>query len=198
MAAIVLSCAMLTSMVNSARGRPRGVPVARQLLLEAAQQHFLAGDLAVTSHRALAAEVGVSHTLVNYHFGSRDGLFAAAAALTVSPEEVIAVARREDGSLDLQRLAHALVAVWEHPEHGARLASIARSFARGDATAEAISQYLQRTVIDALTASYGRDKGAQLITTVVGFIFARYILGVEAIARLTPTEAVRLLYRSLR
>lgn len=140
----------------------------------------------------------MSHTLVNYHFGSRDGLFAAAAALTVSPEEVIAVARREDGSLDLQRLAHALVAVWEHPEHGARLASIARSFARGDATAEAISQYLQRTVIDALTASYGRDKGAQLITTVVGFIFARYILGVEAIARLTQTEAVRLLYRSLR
>ena len=185
-------------MVNSSRGRPRGAPVARQRLLEAAQQHFLAGDLAETSHRALAAEVGVSHTLVNYHFGSRDGLFAAAAALTISPDEVIAVARRADGGIDLQRLAHALVAVWEHPEHGARLASIARSFARGDVTAEAISQYLQHTVIDALMASYGRDKGAQLITAVVGFIFARYILGVEAIARLTQTEAVRLLYRSLR
>ncbi len=198
MAEIVLSCGRLTSMVNSSRGRPRGAPVARQLLLEAAQLHFLAGDLAETSHRALAAEVGVSHTLVNYHFGSRDGLFAAAAALTISPGEVIAVARRADGSLDLHRLAHALVAVWEHPEHGARLASIARSFARGDATAEAISHYLQRTVIDALIASYGRHKGAQLITAVVGFIFARYILGVDAIARLTQTEAVRLLYSSLR
>lgn len=146
----------------------------------------------------MAAEVGVSHSLVNYYFGSRDGLFAAAAALTISPEEVVALARRGDGSLDLHRLAHAIVAVWEHPDHGARLASMARSFARGDASAEAISRYLQRTVVDALTAHYGRRRGAQLVTTVVGFIFARYVLGVEALARLTQTEAVRLLHSSLR
>lgn len=198
MAEIVLSCARLASMVNSTRGRPRGAPVARQLLLEAAQQHFLAGDLAEISHRALATEVGVSHTLVNYHFGSRDGLFAAAAALTISPEEVIAVARREDGGLDLQRLAHALVAVWEHPEHGARLVSMARSFASGGASSEVISVFLQRTVVDALTSSYGQRRGAEKAIAVVGFIFARYVLRVDTIARLTPAEAASLLRSSLR
>lgn len=189
---------MLTTVVNSSRGRPRGAPVARQRLLQAAQQHFLTGDLAACSSRALATEVGVSHTLVNYHFGSRDGLFAAAAELTISPEEVLTATRRADGSVDLRRFAQALVAVWEHPDHGARLLGFARAFAAGTLPAGAISTYLQHTVVETLTEAYGRRRGATMATAIVGFIFARYVLGLETFARLSPAEAAGLLYDSLR
>lgn len=139
----------------------------------------------------------MSHTLVNYHFGSRDRLFAAAAELTISPEDVLAATRQADGSLDLRRFAHALVAVWEHPDHGPRLLAVARAFAAGDAASDAISTYLQHTVLDTLTAAYGRRRGLQMATAVVGFIFARYVLGLDAIARLSPAEAAGFLYSSL-
>jgi len=185
-------------MVNSRRGRPRGQPVARQQLLAAAQRHYLAGDLGEISGRQLAAEVGVSHSLVNYHFGSRDRLFAAAAALTISPEQVVAATRRPDGGLDLSRLARAVVAVWEHPEHGARLEAMARSFARGDAASTAIADYLERTVVETLSTAYGRRKGATMATSIVGFLFARYVLNLPTFARLSPAEAAALLHRSLQ
>lgn len=72
-------------MVNNGPGRPAGAPTARQRLMAAAQSHFDRGDLAAMTSRKLASEVGVSHTLVNYHFGSRDGLVAAVIALRAAP-----------------------------------------------------------------------------------------------------------------
>src|SRR5699024_11201205 len=195
---MVATRARLATMVNSQRGRPRGRPVARDRLLSAAQRHFLTGDLGQLSGRQLAAEVGVSHSLVNYHFGSRDRLFAAAAALTISPEQVVAATRRPDGGLDLSRLARAVVAVWEHPEHRARLEAMARSFARGDAASTAIADYLERTVVETLSTAYGRRKGATMATSIVGFLFARYVLNLPTFARLSPAEAAALLHRSLQ
>ena len=195
---MVATRARLATMVNSQRGRPRGRPVARDRLLSAAQRHFLTGDLGQLSGRQLAAEVGVSHSLVNYHFGSRNQLFAAAAALTISPEQVLTATRRPDGGLDLPRFARAVVTVWEHPEHGARLAAMARSFARGDAASRAVSDYLERTVVETLSTAYGRRKGATMAASIVGFLFARYVLNLPTFARLSPAEAAALLHRSLQ
>ena len=80
-------------MVNRRAGRPRGASTARQALIDAAQRHLDAGDLTDISSRDLAAELGLSHTLVNYHFGSRDGLIAAAIGSRIAPHDVIARAR---------------------------------------------------------------------------------------------------------
>src|SRR5918997_5703859 len=99
-------------MVNKKRGRPAGPSRVRDELLAAARQHLDEGDLARTSTRALAAKVGVSHTLVNYYFGSRDGLLAAAAALQVAPHTVLAAATDERGVLDVPVLLRELVGVW--------------------------------------------------------------------------------------
>ena len=88
--------------------------------------------------------------------------------------------------------------MWEHPDHGARLLGFARAFAAGTLPAGAISTYLQHTVVETLTEAYGRRRGATMATAIVGFIFARYVLGLETFARLSPAEAAGLLYDSLR
>lgn len=105
-------------MLNNVRGRHLGGASARKRLLDAAQRHFEVGDQTEICSRNLANEVGVSHILVNYYFGSRDDLIAAAVSLRVAPHHVIAAAIMPDGKIDFARLARGLIAVWEHPEQG--------------------------------------------------------------------------------
>lgn len=185
-------------MVNNRRGRPRGAATARERLLDAAQRHFDEGDLAELSSRDLADEVGVSHSLVNYHFGSRDGLLAAAVSLRIAPHEVVAGATRPDGTLDLPRMVRGLVSVWEHPVHGARLVQSARELAGGGAHASALAAYLQHTVFDTLFEIYGQERARRMATAIVGVIFGRYVLGLPALTALTPAQVATHLVGMLR
>ena len=185
-------------MVNKRPGRPQGRSTARQRLLHAAQKHLERGDLSTITSRELAAEVGVSHTLVNYHFGSRHALIAAATTLHVAPHDVIALSRDEGGRLDLARLAHGILAVWEHPEHGVRLADLARRLASGDEVSTTISSYLQSSVFDPLAAEFGRERAHRLATAIVGFVFGRYVSALPMFAALSREDAGRLLSSMLR
>lgn len=184
--------------VNNPRGRPHGEASARQRLLDAARQHIDAGDLITISSRGLAAEVGVSHTLVNYHFGSRDALIATAMSLRAAPHDVIAAATMPDGRLDLTRLVRGLIAVWEHPEHGERLAGLARRLATGGADARASSTYLQRTVFETLTTEFGQERARRMATALVGVIFSRYVLELPSMTVLTEAQAARHLLAMMR
>lgn len=187
-------------MVNKSAGRPRGAATARARLLDAAQQHFERGDLAAISSRRLAEEVGVSHTLVNYHFGSRDGLVAATIALRAAPHDVVALSRGGDGQgpVDPSRLAHGILAVWEHPEHGARLAQFARRLASGDGPAASISDYLQASVYEPLVEDFGREQARRMAVAIVGFLFGRYVLALPMFAGLSREEAGALLLSMIR
>lgn len=185
-------------MVNKRRGRPVGDSTARQRLLNAAQAHFDRGDLGAVSSRELAAEVGVSHTLVNYHFGSREALVAAAVSLRAAPHDVIALSRDAEGRIDLARLAHGILAVWEHPEHGGRLAAFARRLSSDDGSGASIAEYLQHSVFQPLVDDVGREHARRLATAIVGFLFARYVLALPMFAVLTREEAGRLLLSMLR
>ena len=171
---------------------------ARQLLLDAAQRHFEAGDLATLSSRDLAGEVGVSHTLVNYHFGSRDGLLAAVVSLRAAPHHVIAAATLPDGSLDLPRLVRGLIAAWEHPEHGSRLAGFARQLVEGGPHAEALASYLQHAVFDTLAAHFGQERSRRMATALVGVIFTRYVLRLPSMTALTEAQAAAHLLAMMR
>ncbi len=184
-------------MVNKV-GRPPGGGEARRHLLDTAQKHFEAGDLAAVSARQLATEAGVSHTLVNYHFGSRDGLVAAAVSLRAAPHQVIASATDPDGTIDLTRLVRGLVQVWEHPEHGARLASFARDLAAGDERSPTLMSYLQNTVFAALAAQFGQERARRMAIAIVGVIFTRYVLRLPAMTAPDPAGAATILLAMLR
>jgi len=60
-------------MTASGRGEPGG----RAALLQRAVDHFARHGVGDTSLRSLAAQIGTSHRMLIYHFGSREGLLAA-------------------------------------------------------------------------------------------------------------------------
>lgn len=176
-------------MVNSRRGRPASAGVARQSLVDAARRHLETGDLADVSSRTLADESGVSHTLVNYHFGSRDGLVAAAIGAAVAPHDVVALARDESGRIDLRRLAQGILAAWEDPRISPRLREAAGSYAAGDRTSDTVGAYIDSAVITPLIEEFGLARGRRLITGIVGFLFGRYVLRIAPLASLSRDEA---------
>lgn len=166
--------------------------------MDAAQRHIAAGDFAAVSSRSLAAEAGVSHTLVNYHFGSRDGLLAEAVALRAAPHDVIALSRDESGRIDLGRLAHGILAVWEHPEHGDRLADFARQLASGRGASATISDYIQNSVFAPLVDDVGLAHARRMAAAIVGFLFGRYVLELPMFTRLSRDEAGGMLLSMIR
>ncbi|WP_166981073.1 TetR/AcrR family transcriptional regulator [Paramicrobacterium fandaimingii] len=185
-------------MVNNRRGRPHGRSPARDQLLEAARRHFEAGDLTRVSARDLAAEVGVSHTLVNYHFGSRDALIAAAVALSAAPHQMVAAATDGRGQIDIERLVHGLIVVWEHPEHGQRLVGFARHLSSGDAGAAALQEYLRHAVFEPLVTAFGQERARYMTTAIVGVVFGRYVLELPILTMLTRRQLAAHLLSMMR
>ena len=178
-------------MVNRRSGRPSGEPTARQALVAAARRHLEAGDLAAVSSRALATEAGVSHTLVNYHFGSRDALIAAAIGSRVAPHDVISLARDATGRIQLPRLVQGILAIWEDPVLGAPLIESARSYAALDESSGAVAAYLQNAAFAPLLSEFGVTRGRRMVTAIIGFLYGRYILRVPMLATLSRDDAGR-------
>ena len=73
------------------RRGPRGAGAdTRGAVLAAARARFAAHGYEATRLRDVAADAGVDVALVSYHFGSKDGLFAAALSLPVNPAQLVA------------------------------------------------------------------------------------------------------------
>lgn len=182
---------------GSRRGRPPGGGDARIRLLAAAQRHLESGDLAATSSRALAAEAGVSHTLVNFHFGDRQGLVAAATALRIAPHDLLESATVGAHGLDMPRLVHGIVVLWEHPEHRAALTRLARDLVAGGPRSEAFADYLQHSVLERLQRALGVERGRLAAIVIAGTLFTRYVIGLPSMVALEPREVVRLLLTAI-
>ncbi|UJP10151.1 hypothetical protein L2X99_17715 [Microbacterium sp. KUDC0406] len=139
----------------------------------------------------------MSHTLVNYHFGSRDALVAAAIGSRIAPHDVVSLARDSAGTIQLRRLVQGLLAAWEDPAIGAKLIETARRYAALDESSGAIAGYLQHAVFAPLVADFGVARGRRMVMTIIGFIYGRYILEVPLLAALTKDEAARELLATL-
>lgn len=177
-------------MVNKRPGRPSGGSDAREQLIAAAQRLLTDGHPATISARRIARDAGVSHSLVNYHFGSKDDLILTALSLTIAPHHVVRAATA-GGTLDVTALATGIVRLWDHPDHGPRLVRFARELASDGTRAALLSSYLENAVFGGLAAAVGNRTARRLAVIIVGTIFTRYVLALPLMAAQTPAEVVR-------
>lgn len=184
-------------MVNKRRGRPRGGSDARQRLLDAASQQFLAGGYAVTSIRAIAAQAGVHHSLVNYHFGGKDGLFIAAVDLHVIPGRIVGEALSHGTSGAGHRLLSAVLEAWDHPPVQQRARELLLGIQLKESTGRAFRTYLQTQVADQIAAALGGFDASKRSTAtaaiMVGVFLARYVVRLEPLATMPRAEVADLM-----
>src|SRR5918998_1570320 len=165
--------------------RGRGADT-RGAVLDAARARFAAHGYDGTRLRDVAADAGVDVALVSYHFGSKDGLFAAALAPGVNPARLVEDVLR-DGIDGLgERLVRRLVALLD-AQPGGPLVALARSAATNERAAAVLREFVEREVLGRLAAAIEADRAdlraALCGSQVVGLVMARRVVGVRALAQ---------------
>lgn len=183
--------------MNSRRtaGRRKGKPETRAALVEAVRRRFVADGYGAVTVRQIAADAGVDPALINYFFGGKRELFAAAMALAVNPADV--VAGLLDGPLDglAERLLRGLVTTWDDPGSGSPLVSLVRATTGDEQLAELLRGFATQELIGPISRALGEDsplRGAAVATQLLGLVYARYVLGLEPHASADPDTLVAL------
>lgn len=167
--------------------RTRNAYATRAGILSAARTRFGAEGYERTTVRAVAADVGVDPALVIRYFGSKEGLFAAAADFTLDLPD-LAAARPEDLA---EILLPRFFAVWE--SEGTFL-PLLRTAATSPAAAETMREVFSAQVapvLAAITPDHPTERAALMGAFVIGLATSRYILKTPGLADLDHRELTR-------
>ena len=159
----------------------------RAAILAAARRRFAADGFERTTIRAIAADAGIDPSMVMRYYGSKDGLFSAAADLDLQLPDLAAVPREQLG----ETLVRHWVERWEGGSSDELLIVVFRSAITNEAAAERLRTVFGAQVAKAV-ASIVDDRAeaatrAGLVSTqMLGLALCRYIL------RLAPVVALDL------
>jgi AcrR family transcriptional regulator len=183
--------------LNKSRGRPPGKPDTRGRIVAVARERFLSQGYAETSMRSIARDAGVDPALLNYHFGSKDGLFSAVMELTLSPPQVLARVLATGGPVSAASLIGAVVDTWDHPDYRGPLVTLLREVGASPEVRRAFSGFIQNEIIARIAEQIGgpeaSKRAAAVATSVAGLVFGRYVLELEPLASMSKAEIVHFL-----
>jgi AcrR family transcriptional regulator len=183
------------------RGRPKGNPDTKGAIVAAAGARFRADGYAATTLRSIARDVGVDPALINYHFGSKQGLFAAAMILEFSPsavlEGVLSTAGRPGSPPTAAVLLGAFLDAWDDEKRAAALAVLLREAVANEEIRRPMREYLEGEIVGRLAGHLGgreaRQRAAPVAAVMAGLVFARYLIGIEPLASMPRAEVIRFL-----
>jgi AcrR family transcriptional regulator len=168
-------------------GGPRS-EASRRAILDAARAIFASHGYAQTTIRAVAAEAGIDASMVMRYFGSKAGLFAAAASVSLEPPDLGSVPVRRRGEL----LVRHFIDRWECAPSADTLMLVLRAGVTDDAVAKQIQANFDRLIAAPVAALGDPDadrRSALIVTQLLGLAVSRYLLHHEPLASM-PTEAV--------
>jgi AcrR family transcriptional regulator len=169
-------------------GGPRSAGT-RRAILDAARSAFAAHGYDQTTIRAVAAAAGVDASMVMRYFGSKAGLFTAAATVDLPAPDLSAVPAGERG----EALVRLMVSRWEDADHDDELILLLRTAVNSDEVAAQLQATLGKLVtgpVAALGADDAAERGAFIGTQLLGLALCRYILRMEPLASLPAADVV--------
>ena len=177
-------------------GRRPGATETRDQIAVAARSSFAELGYERASLRRIAAAAGVDPALIAHFYGSKEELFREVMALP--PAIADAFARLADGPRETvgRRLAELIVGGLENPASRAIVLGRIRSAStHPDAAAlvrELVSDDLVR-LASALTDDRPETRAVLVGSQLVGIAIARYVVVVEPLASMSPSEVVDVL-----
>lgn len=183
-------------------GRPAGSSDTRESILSSARELFARNGIDKTSIRAIAASAGVDSALVHHYFGTKQQLFAAAIQIPVDPrivlEPILQTPIEELGFV----LPMLLVPLWDS-EMGASLIATIRSLLTGS-DVSLLRSFLQEVIVAEVAprvdnpVGTGRIRVQFVASQLVGVVMARYIIGLEPFASLSPEQIAKTIAPNLQ
>jgi AcrR family transcriptional regulator len=176
------------------RGPRADVGDTRGAVLEAARARFAEHGYDGTRLRDVAADADVDVALVSYFFGSKDGLFAAAMALTFNPAQLVDDLLSEGIDGLGERLVRTVLRTLDDPRTGSPWLALMRSAATHERAAAVLRGFVEREMLGrlaaAIDASHPELRAALAGSQMVGLTMARYVVRIEPIAGAEPEALV--------
>jgi len=159
----------------------------RAAILAAARRRFAADGFERTTIRAIAADAGIDPSMVMRYYGSKDGLFSAAADLDLQLPDLASVPREQLG----ETLVRHWVERWEGGSSDELLIVVFRSAITNEAAAERLRTVFGAQVAKAVGTivddrAEAATRAGLVSTQMLGLALCRYIL------RLPPVVALDL------
>ncbi|MEU5864704.1 MULTISPECIES: TetR family transcriptional regulator [unclassified Nonomuraea] len=176
-------------------GRRPGSADTRGEILAAARRVFAEKGFDKATVRGIAREAKVDPALVHHYFETKEGMFAAALQLPITPDEIVPMLldgpREEIG----ERLVRTILGVTAEPETREPMIALIRSALTNEQAAamfrEFITNALLFQVADSLGVPHLRIEAA--FAQMYGLIMARYVIKLEPLAGADPEELVELI-----
>ena len=180
----------------SRTGRRPGTPDTRDTILAIARRRFAIRGYDATSLRDIAAEAQVDPALIIHYFGTKEGLFGAAAGLPDGLSGLL----QDLAVLPLHDFTQALVRAYLElvDSDGSRNAILAlvRSAVSNDNAAAMLREFLTAEllpVIGRLTRHPDAPLRASLVAAqLIGIATQRHVIRLEPLVRASPDEIVAL------
>jgi AcrR family transcriptional regulator len=149
----------------------------RAAILAAARRRFAADGFERTTIRAIAADAGIDPSMVMRYYGSKDGLFSAAADLDLQLPDLAAVPREQLG----ETLVRHWVERWEGGSSDELLIVVFRSAITNEAAAERLRTVFGAQVAEAVATivddrAEAATRAGLVSTQMLGLALCRYIL----------------------
>jgi AcrR family transcriptional regulator len=169
-------------------GGPRS-EATRRAILNAARAIFATRGYEQTTIRAVATEAGIDASMVMRYFGSKAGLFTAAATVSIDPPDLGSVPARRRAEL----LVRHFVDRWDCGPSADTLVMLLRAAVTDEAVAaqlQANFNWMVAGPIAALGAKDSERRSALISAQLLGIVVARYILRREPLASMPIDELV--------
>jgi AcrR family transcriptional regulator len=169
-------------------GGPRSAGT-RRAIIAAARSAFAAHGYDQTTIRSVAGVAGVDASMVMRYFGSKAGLFTAAATADLTVPDLRAAPAAQRGEL----LVQYLVERWEDAARDDELILLLRTAVNSDAVAAQLQAVLKQLIIGpvaALGVSDVAERAAFIGAQLLGLALCRYILRQEPLASLPAADVV--------
>lgn len=148
----------------------------RNRILATARSQFASEGYDRTTIRSVAAEAEVDPALVMRYFGSKDGLFAAAASFDLRLPDL----RAEPGEMRGRCLAEHFAKVWKAAETGFNgMAILLRTAATNDGARQRVLDIFReqvRPTIAAVAPNRAEARAALVSAHIFGFAYCRFVV----------------------
>jgi AcrR family transcriptional regulator len=180
----------------SRTGRRPGTPDTRDAILAVARRQFATRGYDATSLRGIANEAKVDPALLIHYFGTKDGLFAAAAGLPAGLSQLFAGA--QTGSL--RDFSESLVRVYlqfvDSDQSRNAILALVRSAVSNEKAAAMLREFLAAELLPVVESHTEHDdaplRASLVAAQLIGTAVLRHVLRVDHVAKASPDEIVAL------
>ena len=167
------------------------------MILAAAKQRFAESGFERATIRAIAADANIDPSMVMRYFGSKEGLFAAAASFELHLPDLAALPARQRG----RALAQNFLQLWGHDPAGGGLATLLRTAATNDGAAERIRGIFRDQVVPAVAAvapDAPAARAALISSQFLGVAYCRFVVGIPELVKLDEGFLLAALGRTIQ